>query len=247
MAPKIAIQLYTLRDLTKQDYEGVVRKVAAMGYDGVETAGFDGTSVAAAAKLFNELGLTVVGAHSPFPIGDAKNEILDTSAALGCKYMVVPHIGPKDTENMDAIKALCARANEAQTNAKARGMTLALHNHWWEYHLVEGKRAADWMVELLDPAILFELDTYWIKVGGSDPAERVREMGKRSPILHIKDGPANREAAQTAVGAGVMDFSAILKAGGANTEWWIMEADRVDGDALEAARLSCDYMKKLVR
>jgi sugar phosphate isomerase/epimerase len=247
MAPKIAVQLYTLRDLTKNDYEGVVRQVAAMGYDGVETAGFEGTSVAAAAKLFKELGLTVVGAHSPFPVGTQKNEILDTSAAFGCKYMVVPHIGPKDTENMDAIKALCARINEAQANAKERGMTLAIHNHWWEYHLVEGKRAADWMLEMIDPAVLFELDTYWIKVGGTDPAERVRQIGKRAPLLHIKDGPANREAAQTAVGAGTMDFKAILQAGGANTEWWIMEADRVDGDAFEAVRQSCIFMKNLVK
>lgn len=247
MAPKIAVQLYTLRDLTRNDFEGTVRQVARMGYDGVETAGFEGTSVAAAAKLFKELGLTVVGAHSPFPIGAQKNEILDTSAAFGCKYMVVPHIGPKDTETLDAIKALCARINEAQANAKERGMTLAIHNHWWEYHLVEGKRAADWMLEMIDPAVLFELDTYWIKVGGADPAERVRKLGKRAPLLHIKDGPANRESAQTAVGTGTMDFKAILQAGGDNTEWWIMEADHVDGDALEAVRQSCVYMKNLVK
>jgi sugar phosphate isomerase/epimerase len=247
MSPKIALQLYSLRELTKKDYEGIVRKVAAMGYDGVETAGFDGTSIPTAAKLFKELGLTVVGAHSPFPIGEKKNEILDISAAFGCKYTVVAQIGPNDTKDMDALKALCARINEASANSKERGMTLAIHNHWWEYHILDGKLAADWMVEMLDPSVLFELDTYWIKVGGVDPAARVKQMGKRAPILHIKDGPCNREDAQTAVGAGVMDFAAILKAGGANTEWWIMEADRVDGDALEAVRQSCDFMKNMVK
>jgi sugar phosphate isomerase/epimerase len=247
MAPKIALQLYTLRDLTKIDYEGIVRKVAEMGYDGVETAGFDGTSLAAAAKLFKELGLAVAGAHSPFPVGEKKNEILDISSALGCKYMVVPHIGPNDTKDMDSLKILCDRINEAQANSKARGMTLSIHNHWWEYQTLEGKLAADWMVEMIDPDVLFELDTYWIKVGGVDPVARVRQIGKRAPLLHIKDGPGNREAAQTAIGAGIMDFPAILKAGGANTEWWIMEADRVDGDALEAARQSCIYMKNLVK
>ena len=247
MAPKIALQLYTLRELTKADYEGIVRKVAAMGYEGVETAGFDGTTVPAAAKLFKELGLTVVGAHSPFPIGEQKNEVLDVSSAFGCKYMVVPHIGPNDTKDMDSIKDLCARINEASVNAKERGMTLAIHNHWWEYHILEGKLVADWMVEMIDPTVLFELDTYWIKVGGVDPAVRVAQIGKRAPIIHIKDGPGVREAAQTAIGTGIMDFPAILKAGGANTEWWIMEADRVDGDAVEAARQSCDYMRGLVK
>lgn len=247
MAPKIALQLYTLRHLTPKDYEGVLRKVAGFGYDGVEIAGFEGTSVAAAAKLVKELGLTVVGAHSPFPVGEKKNEILDISSTFGCKYMIVAHIGPDDTKNMDAIKALCAKVNEAQANAKERGMTMMIHNHWWEYAVLEGKLAADHMLELLDPAVLFELDTYWIKVGGSDPAERVKKLGKRAPVLHIKDGPGNREAAQTAIGTGVMDFPAILKAGGSNTEWWIMEADRIDGDALEAVRQSCIYMKGLTK
>jgi sugar phosphate isomerase/epimerase len=247
MAPKIALQLYTLRELTPKNYEGVIRKVAAMGYEGVETAGFDGTTVPAAAKLFKELGLTVVGAHSPFPVGEKKNEILDLSSGFGCKYMIVAHIGPDDVKDMDALKALCDKTNEAQANAKARGMTMMIHNHWWEYAVRDGKLVADLMVERLDPAVLFELDTYWIKVAGVDPAERVKKLGKRCPVLHIKDGPGNREDPMTAVGSGIMDFPAILKAGGANTEWWIMEADRVAGDPLEAASQSCVTMKGLVK
>jgi sugar phosphate isomerase/epimerase len=247
MTIKTALQLYSLRHLTPTDYEGVIRKVASFGYDGVETAGFEGTTAAAAAKLFKELGLTVVGVHSPFPVGEKKNEILDMSSAFGCKYMIVAHIGPDDVKDTDAIKTLCAKVNEAQVNSKARGMTMMIHNHWWEYARTGGKLIADQMIELLDPAVLFELDTYWIKVAGVDPAERVRQMGKRSPVLHIKDGPLNREEAMTAVGKGKMDIPAIFKAGGANTEWWIMEADRLDGDALEAVRQSCVYMKGLTK
>ncbi len=247
MAPKIALQLYSLRDLMKNDYEGIIRKVAAMGYEGVETAGFDGTTIPAAVKLFKELGLEVAGAHSAFPIGEKKNEILDVSSTFGCKYVVVSHIGPNDTKDMDVLKALCDRINEGAANAKERGMGFAIHNHDFEYHMLNGKLAADWMVEMLDPSVLFELDTYWIKVGGVDPVARVQQMGKRAPLLHIKDGPGNREAAMTAIGTGVMDFPAILKAGGANTEWWIMEADRMDGDALEVVRQSCVYMKNLVK
>lgn len=247
MAPKIALQLYSLRELTKHDYAGVIRKIATMGYDGVEVAGFDGTSVAAADKLFKELGLQVVGVHLPFPVGDKKNEILDLNATFGCKYMIVAQIGPDDTQNMDTLKVLCAKANQAQANAKERGMTLMLHNHWWEYAEIDGKLIVDHMLDLLDPAILLELDTYWIKVAGIDPAERVKKMGSRSPVLHIKDGPGNREASMLAVGSGIMDIPAILKAGGANTEWWVMEADRMDSDPFELVQQSCKYMKGLTK
>src|SRR5258708_7203537 len=65
MTSPIALQLYTLRDATARDYAGTVKQVAAMGYAGVETASFAGTTVPAAAQLFKELGLTVCSAHLP--------------------------------------------------------------------------------------------------------------------------------------------------------------------------------------
>ena len=247
MPPKIALQLYTLRDLTKDDFDGVVRKVAAMGYDGVETAGFGNSNLAAAKKLFQELDLEVAGTHVPMPLGDKKNEVIEIAKTFDCKYLTVAAIGPNDVKDMDAIKDLCHRLNQSQAVAQENGMTLAIHNHWWEYARLNGKLIADIMVELLDPAILFELDTYWIHVGGSDPAERVHKLGARAPLLHIKDGPGVREQPQTAIGDGIMDFDAIMKAGGVNTEWWIMEADQVAGDALEAVQKSVQVMKGLLK
>ena len=70
MTTPIALQLYTIRDLLAQDFEGTIRKVSDMGYLGVETANMFGRSPASAAKLFGELGMTVSGAHSPLPLGD---------------------------------------------------------------------------------------------------------------------------------------------------------------------------------
>lgn len=37
---KIGLQLYSLRDKTKEDFLGTIRKVGEMGYDGVQFAGF---------------------------------------------------------------------------------------------------------------------------------------------------------------------------------------------------------------
>jgi sugar phosphate isomerase/epimerase len=210
MAPKIALQLYTLRSFTKNDFEGVARKVAAMGYAGVETAGFEGSNPAAAKKLFAELGLEVVGAHAPMPLGDLKNQVIDTALLLGCKYLVVPHIGPADVKDMDAVKNLCNRLNQSQAIANANSMTLSIHNHWWEYARMDGQLIADIMIGLLDPAVLFELDTYWIKVAGTD-------------------------------------IAAIRDAGGDDTEWWIMEADQVAGDAIVEVQKSYQFMKGLLK
>lgn len=245
MPDRIALQLYTVRDLANQDYEGTVRKVAAMGYKAVETAGFPGTTAEAAAKLFAELDLTIAAAHVGLPLGEKKNEVLDQLAALGKPRLLCTQIRPDDVQSMDTIKALCDRLNEAYGVAKANGLAFGIHNHWWEFGQLDGRLIHHIMLDMLDPGVDFEIDTYWVKVAGVDPAKIVKDLGARAPMLHIKDGPAVREAAQTAVGEGVMDVPAILQASGSNAKWLVVELDRCDTDVMEAVKKSHAYLSGL--
>lgn len=244
MVQKIALQLYSVRELAANDYEGVVRKVAAMGYHGVETAGFPGSNPEKAAKLFKELGLIVSSAHVPLPLGNNRQMVLETLEALGKPALVCTEIRPNDVTSMETIRNLCDRLNEGYDVAKSNGLDYGIHNHWWEFDFVEGRLAHNIMRELLNPGIFFELDTYWIKVGGSDPVQLIRELGSRVPMLHIKDGPATKEAPMTAVGDGVMDIQSIVSAA-APDSWKIVEMDRCDGDVLEASQNSFTYLSKL--
>lgn len=243
MSKKIALQLYSFRDVPL-DYETKVRQIAGMGYTGVETAGFPGSSAEQAARLFKALGLTIVAAHVGLPLGDKKNEILETLDALGKPRMVCTQIRREDMVSMDAIRDVCARLNEGFGVAKAAGISFGIHNHWWEFGTVDGRLAHDVMVELLDPGIFFEIDTYWVKVGGRDPAEVVKALGPRVPLLHIKDGPGNREAAMTAVGDGVMSIPEILAAALPDA-WQIVELDRCDTDVMAAIQKSYHYLASL--
>lgn len=243
MTKRISLQLYSIRDVSL-DYETKVRKVAEMGYPGVETAGFPGSSPEAAAKLFKELGLTVSGAHVGMPLGDNKQMILDQLEALGKPPLICTQIGPDDMKSMETVKLLCDSLNEAYGVAKANGLTFAIHNHWWEFSTINGRLAHDIMLELLDPGVLFEIDTYWVKVGGCDPVTVVKNLGKRAPFLHIKDGPVNIEDPMTAVGDGVVDIPAILKAGLPDA-WHVVEMDRCATDVMVAAKRSYDYLASL--
>lgn len=66
MPKPIGLQLYTVRDALASDFAGVVRRVADLGYLGVEPFGgaFTRTTPQEAARLFNELGLEVIGART---------------------------------------------------------------------------------------------------------------------------------------------------------------------------------------
>ncbi len=241
MTAPIALQLYSVREALTKDFAGVVRQVAEIGYAGVEPAGFPGTTAQAAGKLFQELGLAVPSAHTPMPVGEKQNEVLDVMAAIGCKR-IVSGLGPDDFKSMDLIKRSCDRFNEANAVAVAHGLTFGIHNHWWEYEKVESRYVYQVMLELLNPAVVFELDTYWIKVAGPDPAAIVIEFGSRAPLLHIKDGPAVKGQPHVAVGDGVIDVASIVKAGQGHAEWLIVELDQCATDMLTAVARSCRYL-----
>ncbi len=247
MTKPIGVQLYSVREALAQDFEGVIRKIAAFGYQGVETAGFPGTTPQAAADLFRSLGLAVPSAHIALPLGDKQAEVLETMRILGAKYLVCPHIPADEYKTVESTIAVCKRLNEANKVARDAGLTLLYHNHWWEYQPLGDTYPYKIMLERLDPTVGFEVDTYWAQVGGCDPVAVIKEMGTRAPLLHIKDGPADtRESPMVAVGEGKMDIASILEAGKA-AEWLVVELDRCATDMLEAVGKSYHNLEKLAR
>ena len=238
----IALQLYTIRDRLAQDFEGTIREIADIGYIGVETANMFGGSPTSAARLFSELSLTVCGAHSPLPLGDQKQEVIDTISALGCKRLILPGQPPDMYKSLDGIKRICDELNEAAAVGKTNGFQVGYHNHWYEYELLEDRVPIDVMLEHLDPEVFFEVDVYWVQTAGQDPAQVVRRLGSRAPLLHVKDGPCQIDAPMTALGDGVVNIPSVVSAGAGTTEWLVVELDRCATDMMEAVRKSYQYL-----
>ncbi len=241
MTAPIALQLYSIREELNGDFETGVRRIADMGYVSVEPAGFPGTTPQEAAKLFRELDLAVPSAHVAMPIGEVKQQTLDTMHTFG-STRIVSGLGPDDFLTVDLIKRSCEKFNEASAVAVENSMSFAIHNHWWEFLPIDSGHVYKVMLDYLEPQVLFEVDTYWVKTAGLNPATVVRELGARAPLLHIKDGPCNKEESMTAIGDGIMDFHSIVEAGGTTVEWMIVELDRCDTDMIEAVEQSYVYL-----
>lgn len=239
----------------KKDIPGILKRVAAVGFAAVETAFWPkGVTIQQAAKYLKDAGLAVSSAHIELPVGDKKEAFLETAAAFNCKKMIW-HGWPEDKRysSLEGTKELASIYNEANQFAKINGLQFGLHNHWWEFrNKVGGRFVYEVLLDHLETDIFFELDTYWLKVAGHDPAAIVAQYGKRAPFLHIKDGPAkwndslalDNPDPMTAVGKGTQNFPAIAKAANGNTEWMVVEMDAVATDVFSAIQDSYYYLVK---
>ena len=122
--------------------------------------------------------------------------------------------------------------NEIGIFLKSKGLKFGLHNHWWDFEKNEdGIIPFYYLLDNMNKDIFFEIDTYWAKTAGQDPAKILSDFGTRAPLLHIKDGPAiegKKSYEQVPAGEGVMNFQAIVKSGGENIKWMIVEFDEYD-------------------
>jgi sugar phosphate isomerase/epimerase len=241
MSAPIALQLYTVREQLARNFKATVTRIAEMGYVGVETAGFPGTTPDEASNLFADLGLEICSMHTQLPLGKQKNEVIELAKELEISR-IISSTSPDSFASLDSVKALCDRWNQACEIACEYELELGLHNHYWEVKNVEGRGGLDLLIEHLDPRIFFQVDTYWVNTGGGDSVEVIEKLGERAPLLHLKDGPCNPQADMTALGDGKMDFPPIVQAAQATAEWLIVELDRCATDMMEAVRKSYQYL-----
>ena len=262
----IALQVYSVRDNASADFEGTMRLLKEMGYDGVELAGtYDLGSAVACKKILDKVGLELVSAHVNLDLlEDAA--VLDDYAATGIKFVAIPWMeAPKDAEELNAA---IARIRAIAENCKVRGMQLLYHNHDFEFGKIGGRYILDaYYAEIPADLLQTELDTCWVNVGGENPADFVRKYTGRAPVVHLKDFVGGKtenmyaligsdsakedsegKFAFRSVGDGVQDIPAILAAAEeAGAAWVVVEQDSpTEGKtALECAKMSIDYLKSI--
>ena len=237
----IALQLYSLREQAAKDVRGVLKGVADIGYAGVEFAGFHGLTPAELKKALDELGLVCTSSHGALPSKENVQEIVQAAGTLGYAHQVVS-LGPDSYATREKTLETAAKLQEAAGVLRGTRIKLSYHNHWWEFENKFGGKSAHLILMENAPDLLAQIDTYWVAVGGGDPAKVLREVGGRAPLLHIKDGPVDRAKAHQAVGAGKMNWREILATASPAAEWLIVELDSCDTDMWEAVRQSYRYL-----
>lgn len=251
---KLALQLYSVRDDMHSDFEGTLRRVRDMGYDGVEfvgegeeLAGLGDYSPEEVKALCAEIGLEPVSVHVPFVnMMSVPDKTMEYYSSVGCKYIAIPYLTPEYRPGSDRFGEIISGAELLGRTANKYGMTLLYHNHDFEFTKLGGEYALDVLYSSVSPEFLqTEIDTCWVRVSDVDPAEYIIKYSGRAPVVHLKDYfgqksdnmykligiDDNASSAASSfefrpVGYGVQDFISILNASQqAGTEWVVVEQD----------------------
>lgn len=243
----VALQLYTVRDQTAKDPIGTLRRVAAMGYAGVELAGTGGLPAEELKRALDDLGLRCAGSHIGLHEFDRDLQgVLDYNVALGNRYLVVPAIGPDMRRSEADYQKLARHLNEIGAACRERGLTLGYHNHNFEFERFGDRYALDIIYDETDPALVKgEPDVFWMVYAGADPVAWLRDHPGRCPLVHLKDMAPGPEKTFAEVGEGIIDFTPILAAAReTGAEWFIVEQDICQRPSLESAEVSLRHLRE---
>ena len=246
-ADQIALQLYTVRDRTAQDFVGTLRQLAAMGYQAVELAGFGGLGVAELRGVLDDLGLRAMGAHVQFAQFEASAEqVCADLQTLGCDYAIVPSLPAEHRVDEALLRQAAASFNRWGAVAQAAGQRFAYHNHAFEFAPLGGGTAYDIIVAETDPTLVaLEVDLFWAFYGGVDPVALTRRLGSRAALLHVKDMAPGEERTDTPVGEGIMPWDQLLAVGAeVGAAWYIVEQDHPK-DSMEDVRTSLRNLERM--
>lgn len=240
----VGVQMYTLRDETEKDFVGTLRKVSEIGYAGVEFAGYGGLAAGELKSIIDDLNLRSIGAHTGTDALEADMAgVIDFQLTLGSKFVIVPWIQPPT--DFAGWQEFAGCMNRYGQELKRHGLQLCFHNHAGEFVRIGGMYGLDLLYENTDAELVqAELDLYWVKKGGEDPARYMQKYAGRVPLLHIKDMAADAEGTFTEFGTGIIDWDAIFAVAPAvGAQWYIVEQDVCQRPCLESVAISFNNLK----
>ncbi len=263
---KVALQLYSIRHYIKQvGLEKALAEVAAIGYEGVEFAGYYDFTAPQLKKMLDDNGLVACGTHvnhrsdfSPAKI----QKTIDFNLGYGNKFICCPGGGNMPPgfkwsgegtctkKTMDWMKALIEHYNKAAETAAKSGALIGLHNHHWEFmvKLENGQTYFDYFFSNTNKAVQMELDVGWATFAGADPCALYKKYPGRSYTLHARENGKGAPGVKIIVGQpqpGVkgVEWDRLFPVTDAdNVQWYVVECAGLTKDLTEI-KPSFDFLK----
>lgn len=268
-APRLAFQVYAVRDLCEKDFVGTLKAAKAMGYEGVETGRFFGRDAKGLKAACDEAGLELV-ALQLYPHNLTEPQLGETirfCKECGCRRINVAwYKGSK--ENPNDWQLLVNVLNHAAEVCAREGITVAYHNHDQEFRQrIGGKSVWQWLwddkadatalrqvtaVPRFSPLVKQELDSGWCVLAGGDPLACLAAHPHRNPTVHvmpaIRKACASTQPGECGVGSAndLADWRRLVPAFAADGVEWLVVKPTAHVGSLADLAASIKYLKELL-
>jgi sugar phosphate isomerase/epimerase len=248
----IAVQLYTLRDYCQNevDLEQTLRKVREIGYQAVQVSGVGPIAPERVKELADAEGLRICATHVSLDslVNDFDNTV-QKHKLWNCQYVGLGSIPDEYRTSAEGYSTFAKQATEIGRKLKEHDLQFIYHNHQFEYQKYAGRTGMDILQQESDPAAVgFELDTYWVHVGGVNPVEAIHQVKGRMGVVHLKDLEiVDYQQVFAEIGEGNLNFQAIIEAcREIGVEWYVVEQDVCRRDPFESLAISFNNLKKFL-
>lgn len=229
-SPLLGVQLWSVKDEVKQDFEGTLDKLAKLGFHGVEFAGEFGKYKADPAGLkafLRKKGLQCAGAHMRVDQLNAANfkATTDFYKTLGCNRLIISM--DERAASKEGSAELAKELSALSAKVGAQGMKLGYHNHEAEMLGDKGQTNWDLLAKNTPKDFIMQQDVGWTTYAGKDPIAFVNDYPGRTVTTHYKAKFVKGTEGTSIIGQDKTDWEGLTKAvrsvGG--TEWIIVEQE----------------------
>lgn len=230
-SPKLSVQLWSIKDAVASDFEGTMKKLAAMGFQGVEFAGNFGPYAEdpkGLKKFLDGLGLKASGAHVHFDKFTPENfdKTVAFYKAIDCNYLIIPMDRRAFTQ--EGAKIVAAELEAVQAKLKPHGMHTGYHNHREEMLGEQGATPWDVIGTNTSSEVIMQQDVGWTEVADKDPIAFIKAFPGRTITTHYKAAaPYEGNKEHPIIGQDTTDWAALITAnrtvGG--TLWLVVEQE----------------------
>lgn len=244
MRNDIAIQMYSIKDITKEDYLNGFKLVSKLGFKNIELAGDYGLSANDFKSLCDEYGLKVISAH----IGgenkstDEIKDIIKYQTAVGNNMVICPWSPSND---LDSTKQVAKSLKRMQDVYESEGFAFGYHNHGFEFNKVDGDLR---IIDIIAAeGVKLQPDIHWVKVGGFEPIEFMKQYKDQIISLHFKEYGVNNTNPEFGEG-GILDWQAIMDLGKQiGVEYNILEQEEYSVPVAESIEICAKNLEKMFK
>ena len=251
----VGVLLFAVQKQLDSDFEGTIRAVAQMGYDGVEfTHYIDWTPARAKEirKTLDSVHLRCYSTHNePQVFVDRLDHAIEINHILGSESVsCVRGLATKpggagfQASGLDGWKRLRDLLQKAGERLGTERQRCAFHNHAVEFQAVEGQRPIDILATA--PDLVFQTDI-WTCSRHADPVAFLEQYPGRSDCILATDGSSSA-GVPTLLGYGNMPWPRIFAAAenkGGIRFYLIAQEGGTDLPPLEAIRKDLAQFQKL--